>query len=112
MRETWSEPLATWLMKGARQLDEQLNERSVLIQVTLPAAVSIKDPPSTTMVRGPDKNPVAAQFVSRTGRVDPRFQGSIFFIWHLAKGERAFSGTRDDSVSAARRAAIWHDRSD
>lgn len=79
MRETWGEPLAPWLMEGSPQLDELANERSVLIQVSLPAAVSLSDPPPTAMVRGADGNPVAAQFVSRTARVDPRFQGSIFF---------------------------------
>ncbi len=79
MRETWGDTLARWLMEGSPQLEELVNQRSVLIQVSLPAAESIDEPPSTAVVRGANGNPVAAQFVSTTARVDPRFQGSVLF---------------------------------
>ena len=92
MRETWGEPLASWLMEGAPQLDELVNERSVLIQVSLPAAVNISNPPNTAMIKGADGNPVPAQFVSRTARVDPRFQGSIFFYMAPRQERGLFPG--------------------
>lgn len=92
MRETWGEPLASWLMQGSPRLDELVNERSVLVQISLPAAVSISEPPPTAMVRGADGNPVEAQFVSRTARVDPRFQGSIFFYMAPRQERGLFPG--------------------
>ncbi|MBA3833595.1 MAG: multidrug transporter [Chthoniobacterales bacterium] len=79
MREAWGEPLAHWLMEGSPQLDELVSQRSVLIQVSLPAAVSIDHPPPAATLPGADRSPVSAQLVSTTARVDPRFQGSIFF---------------------------------
>ena len=92
MRETWGEPLAAWLMNGSPQLDELVNERSVLIQMSLPAAVSISDPPPTAMVLGADGKPIPAQFVSRTGRVDPRFQGGILFYMAPRQEQGLFPG--------------------
>lgn len=92
MRETWGEPLAHWLMEGSPQLDELVSEHSVLVQVSLPAAVNIAEPPHTAMIRGADGNPVEAHFVSRTSRVDPRFQGSIFFYMAPRQERGLFPG--------------------
>ena len=92
MRETWGNPLARWLMEGSPQLDELVNQRSVLIQVSLPAAVSLGDPPHTATLRGADGNPVSAQFVSTTARVDPRFQGSVLFYMAPRAARGLFPG--------------------
>ena len=92
MRETWGGPLADWLMNGSPQLDELVNERSVLIQISLPAAVSISEPPPTAMVRGADGKSIPAQFVSRTARVDPRFQGGILFYMAPRQERGLFPG--------------------
>ena len=92
MRETWGEPLADWLMNGSPQLDELVNERSVLIQVSLPAAVAMAEPPPIAMVRGADGKPISAQFVSRTARVDPRFQGGILFYMAPRQEHGLFPG--------------------
>ncbi len=92
MRETWGEPLARWLMEESPQLDELVNQHGVLIQVSLPAAESIDEPPSTAMVRGASGNPVPAQFVSTTARVDPRFQGSILFYMAPRSERGVFPG--------------------
>lgn len=94
MRETWGEPLAHWLMDGSPQLGELISQRSVLIQVSLPAAVSIDHPPPTATLQGADGNPVPAQFVSTTARVDPQYQGSIFFYMAPRAERGLFPGLR------------------
>ena len=92
MRETWGEPLADWLMNGSPQLNELMNQRSVLIQLSLPAAVNLANPPPIAMVRRTDDQPIQAQFVSHPARVDPRFQGGLLFYMAPRQEQGLFPG--------------------
>ena len=93
MRETWGEPLASWLMEGAPQLEELVNERSVLIQR-----------------RGRKSRSSAVCFQDCACRSS--IPGQHFLLHGPASGARAFPGPGNDSVLAARRAAIGRDRTE
>ena len=79
MRERWGDTLARWLTDGSPELDQLLDHRAVLIQLSLPASASLAAAPKSATIRAADGNFVAATLVSATARVDPRFQGSTLF---------------------------------
>lgn len=80
MRERWGDTLARWLTDGSPELEQLLDHRAVLIQLSLPASTSLTAaaPPAAT-IRAADGNLVSATLVSATTRIDPRFQGATLF---------------------------------
>lgn len=79
MRERWGDTLARWLADGSPELQQLLDHRAVLIQLSLPASVDLRAAPPRATVRGADGHLVSATFVSTSARIDPRFQGSTLF---------------------------------
>ncbi len=79
MRERWGDTLARWLTEGSPELDQLLDHRAVLIQLSLPASISLGAAPPTATIRAADGNFVSATLVSATTRIDPRFQGATLF---------------------------------
>lgn len=79
MRERWGDTLARWLTEGSPELDQLLDHRAVLIQLSLPASISLSAAPPTATIRAADGNFVSATLVSATTRIDPRFQGATLF---------------------------------
>ncbi len=79
MRERWGDTLARWLTEGSPELDQLLDHRAVLIQLSLPASTFLGAAPPTATIRAPDGSLVSATLVSATTRIDPRFQGATLF---------------------------------
>ncbi len=79
MRERWGDTLARWLTEGSPELDQLLDHRAVLIQLSLPASTSLSAAPPTATIRAADGDFVTATLVSATTRIDPRLQGATLF---------------------------------
>ncbi|MGH8162747.1 MAG: hypothetical protein ACREP1_00260 [Rhodanobacteraceae bacterium] len=79
LRERWGDTLAGWLINGSPELNDLFAQRTVLVRVILPAGTPAPDPAPAAMVRAENGEFVAAKFVSRALRLDPRLQGSVLF---------------------------------
>ncbi len=96
MHERWGDTLASWLTEGSTELDQLLDHRAVLIQLSLPASTSLRAAPKNATIRAADGNLISATLVSATTRIDPRFQGSTLF--YLAPTE---TGGLDPGLATA-----------
>jgi len=78
--QQWGGVIAQWLLKGSSALRRLLQQKQVLIQLTLPAGVHITRIPESISVIPADGNAVSASFISLSPRTDPHIQGiSLFY---------------------------------
>lgn len=80
IRQSWGGVVAEWVASGAPALERVLNQRDVLVEVTIPAGgKSLR--PSSVRLEIPAGNSVTANLVSAFPRVDPRIQGvSLLYL--------------------------------
>lgn len=80
IRQSWGGVVAEWVASGAPALGRVLNQRDVLLEVTIPAGRKSLRPPSVRL-EIPAGNSVTANLVSAFPRVDPRIQGvSLLYL--------------------------------
>jgi len=77
-RQQWGEAILKWLEPGSPDLDQIIQGKSVLIQISFPAATAVAPAPAI-MVRDSQEKLISASFVSSAPGTDPRFQGAGFF---------------------------------
>jgi hypothetical protein len=86
VRQEWGGVVSKWAVEGSPELHRLLDQREMLVQVTLPATTAFGPPPAIS-IEIPSGKRTGARFVSLLPRVDPRIQGESFL--YLAP---AFSG--------------------
>lgn len=80
IRQSWGGVVAKWVASGAPALQRILDQRDVLVEVTIPAALKSARP-SSVRLEIPAGNAVTANLVSLFPRVDPRIQGvSLLYL--------------------------------
>ncbi len=79
MREQWGGTLANLLIAGSPELDDLLAQRSLLVEIILPAGIQFSQPPPTAKIQISSDHAVDAKFVSQAARLDPRLQGFVLF---------------------------------
>jgi len=78
-RQRWGGVLAEWLSDTSPALDRLMQQRDVLVQITVPAGVHLGSAPPTARVQTGDGTVVPAKLVSPAPHTDPRIQGLSFF---------------------------------
>lgn len=78
-RQQWGSVLAEWLSDTSQPFDRLLQQREVLIQITLPAGAPPLSAPQLARVQAADGTLVSAKLVSPAPHTDPRLQGMSFF---------------------------------
>lgn len=87
-RQAWGDVVARWLVAGSPMLRDLLEQRDLLVQVSLPPDTSLQAPPDTASILAPDGRAVAARFLSQAPQADPRFQ-SVSFLYTVKGGAQA-----------------------
>ncbi|MGH9355612.1 MAG: hypothetical protein ACRD10_05725, partial [Terriglobia bacterium] len=73
-RQTWGGRVAGWVARDSPALKAVLNQRAVLVRLTLPPGSHFEHP-GAIMLSAPDGRSVRALYVSPFPQVDPRIQG-------------------------------------
>ena len=84
--QAWGPVLGRSLASNSPLAQSLLQRRAVLIQVTLPLDVSLREPPQTAAIATARGKPVPAQLVSAAMSTDPRIQGASYFFTAAATG--------------------------
>jgi len=80
VRQAWGSVVAEWVASGAPSLERVLDQRDVLVVVTIPSGRPFAAPQSVWL-EIPAGGSVTADFVSPFPRVDPRIQGvSLLYL--------------------------------
>lgn len=77
VRQEWGGVVAGWAVNGSPQLQRVLDQREVLVQMTIPPSAAFI-PPTTIALEIPGGGRTQASYVSPLPRVDPRIQGRAF----------------------------------
>ena len=77
--QRWGSVLARWLFDSSHPLKRLMQQKDVLIQITLPAGIHLGSAPQNALVQTADGKVVSAKLVSPSPRTDPRIQGMSFF---------------------------------
>jgi hypothetical protein len=77
--QQWGDIIAQWLSEGSPALRRLLQQKDMLIQLTLPAGARIIRTPKSISVVLAGGSAVPASFVSLSPRTDPNMQGISFF---------------------------------
>jgi hypothetical protein len=77
IRQDWGNVVAKWAVEGSPELERILEQRQVLVQVTVPSGANF-EAPRTILLEIPGRARTAATLVSSFPRVDPRIQGRSF----------------------------------
>jgi hypothetical protein len=84
VRQEWGKIVTQWIVEDSTELQQVLNQRQMLVQITLPAAENVKLPTNVSLEL-PDSTRTGATMVSPVPRVDPRIQGKSYL--YVAPGE-------------------------
>jgi hypothetical protein len=76
-RQGWGEVIGRWVVDGSPSFERVLEQKDVLLQVSLPQ-VSGANAPGTAIIQTSDGKVVAANFLSAFPKVDPRLQTPSF----------------------------------
>ena len=76
-RQGWGVAIAQWLVDGAPELNRILEQREVLLQVSLPQG-STANAPETALIQAAGGETQTAKLLSSFPRVDPRLQTASF----------------------------------
>ncbi len=74
----WGPVLSKWIMGYTASLKRVIEAKDVLVQLTLPAAASLKAIPQMVRIEPPSGGQVQARFVSRATSTAPSIQGMSF----------------------------------
>ena len=85
--QAWGPVLGRSLASNSPLARSLLQRRAVLIQVTLPLDVSMREPPQTAVIATARGKLVPAQLVSAAMSTDPRIQGASYFFTASATSE-------------------------
>jgi hypothetical protein len=77
MRQDWGSVVAKWAVEGSPELERILEQRQVLVQVTIPSGANF-EAPRTILLEIPGRKQTTATLVSSFPRIDPRIQGRSF----------------------------------
>ena len=99
--QDWGPVVSRWLIDGTPAFARLLRQEDVLVHVTLAPDASMTSPPATVRLEARDGQPVAARYVSRSSRTDPRIQGLSFFYVAPARGSGLLSGMNVTAYLAA-----------
>ncbi len=83
-RQQWGSVAGKWAIDGSPELQRILDQREVLVQITMPAGAPF-EPPKSVSFEIPGGASTKASFVSIFPRVDPRIQGRSFLYRALAQ---------------------------
>jgi hypothetical protein len=102
VRQTWGGVVAAWVVNNSPELTSVLNQKAMLIQVSLPPETPFEHPLEIRLST-PNGNSVSAHYVSPFPQVDPRIQSiselylghaypilepGMYLITHLPVGQR------------------------
>ncbi len=88
----WGPVISKWVFGYALPLRRVIETRDVLVQLTLPAAASLKSIPGRVMIASPAGGMVPAGFVSRATSTSPSIQGMSFIYVAPALSGRLVPG--------------------
>jgi hypothetical protein len=88
VQQEWGDVVTKWATEGSAQLQRVLDQRELLVQMTIPSGTSF-GAPKTISLETPGGSRTQASFVSPFPRVDPRIQGRSFL--YLASAQPGLS---------------------
>jgi hypothetical protein len=114
-RQEWGEVVARWLVDGSPNFDHVLEQKDVLLQVSMPQPAEA-NAPGTAVIQTSDGKAVAARLLSAFPKVDPRLQTPSFL--YIATSRPGFvpgmtlavllpSGPLVKGISVPSRATVW-----
>ena len=115
VRQEWGKVVTTWIMEDSIDLQQVLNQRRMLVQITLPSTENVKLPKIISLEL-PDSTRTGATLVSPVPRVDPRIQGKGYLYvvpseLDLAPGTNLLAhlavGARMAGVVVPSSAVVW-----
>ena len=77
VQQQWGSTIADWVLRDSPDLHRVLDQRTVLVQITIPYT-STFGPPKTVSLEVQSGARTQANFVSTLPKVDPRIQGKSF----------------------------------
>lgn len=77
LRQSWGSVIAKWVVADPAALDRVLEQRDLLVQVTIPSG-AIPAAPASVSLELPQSGDAKAELISPFPRVDPRIQGVSF----------------------------------
>lgn len=77
IRQEWGSVVTEWIVEDSTELEQVLNQRQMLVQITVPPAENVKLPKRVSLEL-PDSSRTEATLVSPVPRVDPRIQGKSY----------------------------------
>ncbi|HLI29839.1 MAG TPA: multidrug transporter, partial [Terriglobia bacterium] len=81
VQQAWGGSVAGWVVQNSPNLKAVLNQRAVLVRVTLPPGNHLQEDPSAVTLSAPSGRSADASYVSPFPQVDPRIQGvSLLYI--------------------------------
>lgn len=78
-RQQWGDVLTDWLFETVPAFERLVQQKDVLIQITLPSGERIEPIPETVPVQADPGTSTLAKFVSPAPQTDPRIQGISYF---------------------------------
>ena len=115
VRQEWGKVVTKWILEDSTELQQVLDQRQTLVQITLPSAENV-ELPKTISLELPDRMRSEATLVSPVPRADPRIQGESYL--YVAVRELGFSpgtnllahlavGSRMSGVVVPSSAVVW-----
>lgn len=114
-RQQWGGMLAKAVSDGSPLFKRLVEQREVLLQITVPSGVLIPQPPRTAGIRLADETFGTASLISSSPRTDARLQGSSYFYsstaTNLLPGMNVTAylpyGEKTQGVAIPASAVIW-----
>jgi hypothetical protein len=89
VRQQWGSVLTKWLFEATPAFERLIEQKDILLQITLPAEVEISSAPQSILVQTGSGATATANLVSPSPRTDPRIQGMSFL--YVAPSQTGFS---------------------
>jgi hypothetical protein len=115
VRQRWGDTVSVWLFNNTPQFQRLLDQRDLLIQVTLPPGAQF-EPPRTALLQISQRESTPARFVSSLPRLDPRIQSPSYLylttkrptlIPGMALAVRLSAGKELQGVVVPENAIVW-----
>jgi hypothetical protein len=115
VRQEWGKVVTKWIAEDSTELQQVLNQRQMLVQITLPSAEN-PELPKKISLELPDSTRTETTLVSPVPRADPRIQGKSYL--YVASGESGLApgtnllahlavGARMAGVIVPASAVVW-----
>ena len=79
VRQQWGSVLTKWVFEATSDFERLIQQKNILLQITLPPEIRISSAPQSILVRTGAGATATANLVSPSPRTDPRIQGMSFF---------------------------------